>query len=137
MGLFDWQDKLSCENEEIDEQHKTFFKLAMKLKSVDKEENNINPMDEVMEIIKDIYNYADYHFKAEEEMAIIKQLDYSQLPKHRMEHSKFLSKLQNFKIGDIRIDPFKNATELSDFAVNWMENHILEEDLKLFRIDNT
>jgi hemerythrin len=133
MGLYKWKDKLNCEHFEIDEQHKTFFKLAMKLQSVDNFENKNKTIDVVMETIKDFYNHADSHFKAEEELGFIKRYDRSKLLSHKMEHSKFLSKLQNIKISEIRTDPCKNAKELGVYAMDWMENHILEEDFRMLK----
>jgi len=114
-----WQDINSVNVAEFDAQHKILVGLVNKLaKKKDKKS--------ITEILKDLGQYAAYHFKAEENY--FNKFDYPAKDVHSSQHKSFVKKLRllekKHNQGKLELP------ELNDFMGQWWINHINHIDFE-------
>ncbi len=127
---FDWDEKFSVGNEEIDSQHKTWIGIYNDLvenmsKTIDKA-----GLDVKSEILMKISEYADYHFHFEEEY--MRSIGYPDVDKHWRLHKDFRNEIyrihRQYHEGSIVL-----SSEILSTIKNWLMDHILKEDMKIRR----
>jgi hemerythrin len=115
--------------ETIDEQHKELFRIADEAYMLLKDEFIVDKFDEIVAIIVRLKEYAQMHF--EEEEAYMMSIGYKRLLSHKIEHSDFLEKLDNFDLSSLDYNQSQALVELLEFLNDWLIHHIMEKD-KLF-----
>ena len=124
MALIEWTEDFSVSVEEIDEQHKKLVQMLNDLhNAMAQGEGN----KKIGEIIDNLVDYSVYHFATEE-----KYFDKFKFPKteeHKQVHRDFVEKVSKFQ------EEFKNndvmlTIEVLDFLSNWLQNHILGDDME-------
>ncbi|HEX9024672.1 MAG TPA: hemerythrin family protein, partial [Geobacteraceae bacterium] len=76
-------------------------------------------------IIDELVSYADYHFEAEERY--MAGIGYRDIDNHIEMHRYFTRK--TFEMRQVSNN---NTKELIDFLGNWLSQHVMEEDRKIF-----
>jgi len=120
---FEWKDAYSVKVKIIDEQHKNLFKI------IDELYQSIlagNQKENLPEILKQLNDYANYHFSTEEKY--FKKFNYKEADVHIAIHQTFKKRLAGMeaKASNKNFDGF----ELLVFLQNWWVNHILDIDKK-------
>ena len=124
MPIINWDGKFSVSNEEIDSQHKNLVKLINDLF----DSMRIGKSKDVLEdILTELIEYTDYHFKSEEEA--MKKGSYPELPAHIKIHESFVKKILEFK-KDLDEGNVYISLEIINFLKDWILDHILREDKK-------
>ncbi len=101
-----------------DNQHQVLFKLIDKI--------NAKVVDR--RIFRQLCDYAEYHFKLEEEYML--KLDFPGTQQHIRAHDKFRSELQTMMREYTTYDElFRHA--LSEFLTEWLKSHVFGIDKKL------
>jgi methyl-accepting chemotaxis protein len=122
MTLMDWNDSLTVNIEEIDNQHKCLIGLINRVyKGM--------MMDEGKEVLskalEDLVDYTKTHFGYEERM--FKQHGYPDMQSHVAKHEKLVGQVMDFynkfQSGEVEVD-----NELLKFLKNWLVNHIMGTD---------
>lgn len=138
MKFLEWnEDKMGVGIEEIDEQHKMFLKIINKLSD---SINTNSQIDDVSNIVYELTNYANFHFKEEEK--IFEQLNYDDIDKHKNEHSSFIKKIKEIEKKLFVSNTNKKehainiAEELFYFTTNWLIEHIISSDKKYIQLLN-
>jgi len=125
-AMFDWSQKLTVYNSEIDEQHKKLLALGKKLESFrNKEDKN---RSEFESIIKGLLDYTVYHFDAEEKL--MEDGGYVQLEKHRTIHRNFVKELTSVDFTKFDYNDKDELKKLIVFLSKWVIQHIRNEDFK-------
>jgi hemerythrin len=122
MPLFDWKETYSVEIKELDDQHKKLFEIINRLYD---EMRQSQAMDKIEPILKELSDYAAYHFKTEEDYFI--KFKYEDLENHIREHLAYKQKINDYLIQaaeNNRSVPFT----LLDFLSTWWVNHIIGTD---------
>jgi hemerythrin-like metal-binding protein len=122
----EWQNTFSVGVPELDEHHHHLFDLLNKA-----HDTCLQGMQEDVysNIVKELAEYATYHFNAEE--LFMEQHAYPNLAAHREEHIQLAnkiadsSKLMSSGHGVGRIE----MIELTAFLIDWLFHHILEVDM--------
>jgi len=118
-----WKDTYSIGIKEIDTQHKKFFGILARADDtllLKKHEG------EPEVIIKELFNYADYHFSVEERY--FEKFNYPEKDIHVREHAEYRKKTLDFYK---QISSGENIyAELIDFIYNWWVGHIMYSDRK-------
>lgn len=124
MEIVKWTDEYSVGITEIDNQHKGLVILINELfvlMTEGKAKDNLN------EIFEHLTDYTKKHFLTEETMLF--KYAYPESEQHKVEHSKFIKKLNslksNFNKGKITI-----SLEILNFLKDWLLNHIKISDKK-------
>jgi hemerythrin len=124
MAYFTWSSIYSVGNHEMDSQHKVLIDL-------------INRMHEAMRtgkgsselggIFKEMVNYAQFHFSAEEKLLITAAFpDYA---KQKAEHDSFIKKQKDFE-AQYKAGKLALSIEVLNFLREWLTGHIQVEDKK-------
>lgn len=131
--MFKWRDAYSVNVKVIDEQHKNLFKIGRNLFDILSASGDY--YDEIMNILHELKEYTIYHFNEEEK--IMKEHNYAEFEKHRLEHKFFIEKISELD-DDENIDEeqVKVTTEILTFIANWIENHILKTDQRYSKFFN-
>ncbi len=122
MTKIKWDDSYVVGVSVIDEQHKHFVGLLNTLYESLESKNT----SKVPEIIKDLTDYADHHFKTEEEY--FDKLHYPDAETHKAAHNELRMKVQSFS--DRRDKPKKLGVDLLFFLERWLLVHFRGADTK-------
>jgi len=130
--LINWKEEYRIGIKLIDEQHKKLFELANKAFDLLKDDFYIDKYDDIIMILKELKNYAIYHFKSEEDY--MESIKYRKILSHKVEHDDFIQKIEEVDIDKIDENQDKYILDLLEFIVNWIDKHILGTD-KLITAD--
>ncbi len=124
MEKLKWNQSLSVGVAEIDREHRQIIEIINLL--ISDPEANVRS-ETISEILNRLMQYARSHFETEEELMM--KHSYPDLEVHQKTHIDFKKKMVEFCIGAMEYKE-KLPTELFLYIVTWLENHILEEDMK-------
>lgn len=112
--------------DKIDEEHRRLFELLNEIDHELKEPHNDLRLTS-MRLMKELKDYASYHFRDEEEyMESIKD---EELPRQRRAHQAFISKINSLNLVGASDDQVITIThELLDYMARWLLNHIIGSD---------
>ena len=130
--MINWKEEYRIGIKLIDEQHKKLFELANKAFDLLKDDFYIDKYDDIIMILKELKNYAIYHFKSEEDY--MESIKYRKILSHKVEHDDFIQKIVEVDIDKIDENQDKYILDLLEFIVNWIDKHILGTD-KLITAD--
>ena len=120
---YKWLDSYNTGVAQIDAQHQGFFRMLNNIYEVLQKGSE---KEAVIGLLKGIIDYADVHFKTEEEL--FDEYDYPGKAHHRAEHDAFRAEAaalqEKLEKGLVTVD-----FELLDFLDNWVINHITKEDM--------
>ena len=123
MPFIEWNDRLSVSVPSIDRQHKTLIKYINKLEGALAGGKIAETLPFVLTGLK---SYTQVHFIYEE--MLFEKYHYPEEADHKVSHGKLFVKVADFQSrfeqGDTIFGP-----ELLDFLKNWLNNHILKEDM--------
>ena len=123
MAVFVWNEKFSVGMETVDDQHKHFLAL---LNNLD-DEIQRNNGDEIVEMaINRLFNYAMFHFRAEEN--ILFTCGYPEFERQRREHSFFVSQVKEME--ESNQGSRVHLASIVSFLKDWFMYHIMIEDKK-------
>lgn len=117
-----WNNSYSVGIEEIDNQHKHLISL---INTLQKFILQGEARDKVGEIINEMIEYSNYHFKTEEEL--FRKFSYPQAEAHVLSHHYFSSKVLSFK-EDYQSSKGGLSMDVMHFLRNWLIQHISGED---------
>lgn len=126
--LFKWKDDFSVNVEEIDNQHKELFRIGSEAYDIMSLDDGIDRYDEMVKILLELKNYAVYHFGEEEKL--MKKYNYDGYEEHKIQHDKFIEKVNSFDTEKMDEEQKKAGMDLVVFIANWIEKHILGTDKK-------
>lgn len=126
MNKFIWTSEYNLGVGIIDEQHQHFFGIVNKV--YDLLENKEASHEEVLKIINELTEYALFHLGTEEKY--FNQFAYADQENHMKYHNDFRIKSGEYsdRIKNPEEDINKLALEITDFAKDWLQHHILVAD---------
>ncbi len=119
----EWNSSFSVGVETMDRHHQQLAQLINQLAEHTAENRN---SEVVTDILDALVRYAEYHFRAEEEL--LAKANYRELESHRQEHLQFCE-----IISETCYDAahgIVGVRELFSYLTRWWRNHILHEDMK-------
>ena len=127
MSRIEWDDKFSTNNSEIDAQHKKWIGIYNKLHETLLRGKLPELLDVTVKTLKEIQDYANYHFKFEEDF--MKSINYPHIVEHKRLHTDLDSKIYELN-RDVREGRAVLNTQVIKIMKNWIIDHILEADKK-------
>jgi hemerythrin len=118
-----WDQSFETDIPEIDAQHRRLVEIINTLA----DGIGRSSMGELQQILAQLKDYAQYHFRAEE--TIMEAEGYGELAQHRDEHLSFVDQLQLFDL-DIILASEGLAWDMHQFLRGWLTSHILVVDKK-------
>ncbi len=125
MARIEWNNNMSVNIIEIDDQHKKLIGIINELS-----ESMRTGRSKVIlgNIISDLIGYTEEHFQSEENF--LEKFNCPDREKHKQEHLKFLLKISEFK--SVFEEGSRHVSiEIMDFLADWFTNHILGTDRQL------
>lgn len=124
MSFVTWEDSMSVNVKEIDDQHKKLISLINELHDgiQSGEEKEI-----LGYVLEELINYTRYHFSAEERR--MKQFSYIGYLEHKREHDDLTDQVLSLK-GKYDRGESALSNEVSSFLKDWLTNHIKGTDKK-------
>ena len=121
--FYEWNENLSVGVPSIDRQHKVLIGLINDLHTAIEAGKGAS---EAKNILKQLINYAKAHFIYEE--SLFMRYDYVATHEHLASHRNIEAQLAELKEKSNSSD-FNLSEELMHFLKNWLNNHILKEDM--------
>lgn len=122
MAMIQWNEKMSVNVAEIDEQHQYLVSL-------------LNDLSDAMElgrgrditgqILVRLSEYATVHFRTEEQY--FKQFNYAEAEFHILEHEAFTRNVQEFKTM-FEVRKLGISVKVLNFLREWLLGHIMKTD---------
>ena len=124
MELFQWKNQYSLDIKFIDDQHRSLVRIIAELR------RNLlkgTPADITEDALSSLVDYTIYHFSNEEELFVL--YNYPDFQTHKKQHDELTRQILHVQ-NNIKNKSATLSHELMDFLINWLENHILNEDKK-------
>ncbi len=126
--VFPWNENFATGIALIDEQHQQLVHLINKLAShLSRGSSHI----QMAEVFGELVAYADYHFKAEEQIWQPRFQNDPWYTTHKRAHDSFLPKAQEIQDKLLGASYEKVLEETLKFLVNWLVFHILDNDRRM------
>lgn len=122
--LYDWSEDFESKNVIVDAQHKYLFQLINDF--ANQKEEDVS-QDDILLFLDKLYNYCDFHFKAEEQL--MKTINYPLLEHHQALHKELTQTVEKMHEQLKNKEIIVNYNTLINFCANWLSNHIAQEDL--------
>lgn len=126
-GSIGWNDSLMIGIPEVDEQHKILLGLFHQLTSLSDGEDN---RDKILELLNELKDYSNYHFKTEEEIMQRDNLPYLELQMEQ--HELFKQKISKFII-DQNYNNMVLLNQITLFLRKWLIVHISNVDARTLK----
>jgi hemerythrin len=124
--MFEWKSSYSVKVKDIDEQHIKLFEIGTKLFDIASLKDDFDHYDEIIEILKELMDYTEYHFSFEEEL--MEKAGYEDFEMHKIEHDFFIKKVKRLGKLDIDNDQKEAMLKIVAFVADWITSHILKTD---------
>ena len=126
-----WEDRLSVGIDVIDEHHRYLFDLTNDLFEIVSQKRGAS---QVARVLRALSQYAQVHFRAEERM--MEHYGYAAVDVQQHQHHDFENRLEAF-YGELHNNPLTAQFEVLIYLRNWLVQHILHEDAKLYELVST
>lgn len=122
----EWNDNLKTGIAIIDDQHQELLVMLNRLGRFRCGKESF------FEALKDLQNYANEHFKTEEDY--MAQAKYPKYEEHKSSHHKLIEDLDLYNTKLNQTNDFNSlGQELYDFVADWIINHYSNEDVELVK----
>lgn len=131
-----WRDALSVGNDLIDADHRHLLSLINKVEEL---LTTDRPRHDLLEAIKQLSDYTDFHFRREEQIML--QLQFSRYDDHKQAHGRLIEQLKIATRPILIADdgaasttaglPDEARDKMVELLRHWLVEHILREDMKL------
>lgn len=125
MSLIFWKDEFALGIKEIDEQHKNILALINKLYDLF-DSKKFKEQTEVDGIIKELSDYAIYHFETEEKY--FELFGYEKTNEHIEVHNQYRTRIEEWRKRYNESKDEKIFFEISTFLHDWWVWHINNTD---------
>ncbi len=125
MSLIIWKDEFALGIKEIDDQHQKMLSIINKLYSLFENEKHEDLL-EIDKIIKEMSDYATYHFETEEKY--FELFGYEKAAEHIKIHNQYKLRVDEWRRHYDASKDKKVFFEISNFLQDWWTWHINNTD---------
>lgn len=120
-----WDDSLSVDVEEIDDDHRKLVDLFNILIHSIMEGD---PTDYIEAVLDELISCTEWHFKHEERLML--KYQYPQIEEHKTEHHDLIDSIKRLQ-SDIQKENIILSDKEVEYLSSWLTGHILGHDMKL------
>ena len=128
MAQLEWTDSYSTGLAEVDDDHHRLLEI---INHLDAALNEDRGLEVVGNVLKDIREYSEEHYKHEE--ALMAKHGFPGLPEHSEMHRKSLEKINQMCDGHANGDPSVTPTAVHHYLNSWFAKHFLGADSQFKR----
>ena len=129
---FTFTDKYKTDIQLVDDEHRQLFEIIKEANDLIFQELLHDKYDKIIELLSELKDYTEFHFSDEEKL--MEKIGYPGLEAQQRAHAAFIEKLVNIDLNtldDIDNNQQEYLTELINFLLGWLSNHILGSDKKI------
>ena len=129
---FTFTDKYKTDIQLVDDEHRRLFEIIKEANDLIFQELLHDKYDKIIELLSELKDYTEFHFSDEEKL--MEKIGYPGLEAQQRAHAAFIEKLVNIDLNtldDIDNNQQEYLTELINFLLGWLSNHILGSDKKI------
>lgn len=126
---FDWNNSMSIGIEEVDEHHKQLLRIGRDIEQLIQIKCIGVTEQQLLDIVCELRDYVAYHYYEEE--ALMEKEHYPKLGEHRVEHKKYVNRVQYLDWPAMKRDPEPELQKLKDLLMDLLFNHILTWDKEM------
>lgn len=119
-----WKEEYSVGVKRFDDDHKEIIKIISRINDTLYQFKTLEHMPDIFGELKD---YAERHFKAEEEL--MEEHGFPGYEDHKREHEEFDRKIEKLE-EEVNTTPRLTTFDLASFLYEWLEDHVLNVDKK-------
>lgn len=112
--------------ETVDSDHAKLFEIIGNANDLIRNEFIPDKFDNIVELFEELTEYTKFHFSNEEKY--MEEISYEGLEAQKKAHAGFVSRLEEFKMGEFDENQQEVLLEIMDFLFNWLVQHILKVD---------
>lgn len=127
MAKLEWSDSYLLGLKQFDADHEHLFDLINQSHEL---MENAAPEARLLTILDELFDYASYHFDAEE--AWMRERSYPKLAEHIAEHDGYRKRFATLQ-NDLLSSKATPKIRLLLFLIDWLANHILSTDFQYAR----
>ena len=113
----------------VDKEHKELFRIIGEVNDLVKDEYKADKYDGIVDLLNQLKEYTEYHFKDEEEH--MKAVGYAGLAIQQLQHEAFVERLAEVNLEAVDEGQQEYLEELLEFLTGWLINHIMKMDKKI------
>lgn len=125
--IFPWNSSFATGIELIDTQHQQLVAILNRLARHFVSGSTSD--DHIEQIIQELADYADYHFRCEEDIWHRRFTGHPMLSAHEKAHHDFFEKITSIRDSKSNLEDF--ADDLFGFLTRWLAFHILDNDKRM------
>jgi len=123
-AIFQWNDRLSIDRGQIDQEHKHLLTLANDVIACSQPQRQT---EHFKGLVKELYQYMETHFADEE--ALMAEMGYPRREEHIEAHREIIEQMNRMLTEENTMDQY--AADLRFFMCRWVIVHIEQEDAKI------
>ena len=127
--MIHWKKEYELGLPDVDKQHKYLIDVAVEAYELLKDKLTSDKYDKIVGILQELRNYTIFHFEFEE--GFMKKEAYPKILSHKMEHKKFIDKLNAVDLNAIDANQQEALISIIEFVAVWLDSHILETDRRV------
>lgn len=124
--MYVFRDEFCTGIEIIDREHRRLFEITDQAYRTLTDEFIPDKYDYIVDILKELKEYAATHFRHEEEYMI--SIGYKKLFSQKIAHNNFIEKIGTYDLDTVDENQREVILELLAFLNDWLVHHILEND---------
>lgn len=125
-AMFQWSQKMTVYNAEIDSQHKKLMGIGKKLE--DFRNSDHKTKQDFLGIIRELEEYSAYHFDHEEKL--LEEAGYKDIERHKKIHKNFIKEMTSMNLDKVNYMDKAELKRLIVFLSKWVIQHIRTEDYR-------
>ena len=110
----------------VDDEHKRLFEIIKEANDVMHNDFLYDKFDQINNVLGELVEYTKVHFADEEDY--MEKINYEGLEDQKRAHSMFVEKIENINLDDVDDNQDEYLTEILNFLLDWLVNHILKAD---------
>lgn len=118
--------------EKLDNEHRELFRIINDAMELLGNEFKEDKYDDIVQLLKELRDYADYHFRHEEQY--MEEIKHPELLIQKRQHMEFAAKMNELNtIVDFR-EQHEVLEELLKYLVTWLYRHIIGSDIMIGKL---
>ena len=125
--MYDFKEEYRTGIDHIDREHEKLFEIVNRVYETLMDDFIPDKYDYIVEIINELKDYTDTHFRNEEEYMM--SIRYKKLISHKAEHQEFEEKIASYDLSAMDENQKAAILGILDFLNDWLVHHILDSDM--------
>lgn len=124
--MYEFKEEFKTGIPQIDEEHKKLFEIADRIYELKNEELLHDKYDQIRDILGQLRDYTDTHFRHEEEY--MESIGYSHMFMQKVQHDALRQQMAEWDLDSIDENQDDTIDQILTIVTEWLVDHILGYD---------